>query len=136
MFPTALSTHPRVNTHFPSVSFEQVLLVGILGEDRITCSDAEVLDDVGGRVGSFGLLLTASALLVTLCVTLLTNDAAQNMASWTFHGNHRVGAVVGLVLCAMIPASLFAWQRHRNTTLLRSIEECPLVDEPDLSTRR
>ncbi len=118
------------------LSGQQVLLVGILGEDRIACSDAEVLEDVGGRICSFGLLFTAAALLIILCVTLLTNDAAETMASWTFRGNHRVGAVIGLVLCALVPTSLFAWQRHRNRRLLRLVEECPLVDEPNLPSHR
>lgn len=130
------------------VVLPQVLLVGVLGEDRITCIDEELGLSSGRRdapLGSdsrrrncgFCLLFTSTVLLVTMCISLLNNKAAQNMAAWTFHGDHRAGAVVGLVLCALVPSALFAWERHRNRELQRLIEEFPPADaESDRISRR
>lgn len=126
----------------------QVLLVGVLGEDRITCIDEELGQssekrdaplgsDSRRRKFGFFFLFKASALFVTMCVSLLTSKAAQNMAAWTFHGDHCAGAVVGLVLCALAPAGLFAWERHRSRQFQRLIEEFPPAGaESDRLSRR
>ncbi|CAN0080345.1 unnamed protein product [Scytosiphon promiscuus] len=108
-----------------STQEDQVLLVGILGEDRITCVNNR--DERGLDMLSFCCLIPAAATLVTLCITLLTNEAAQNMARWTFAGDHRVGAIVGLVLCASVPLALVAWVRHRRRKLAKFIETAPTV---------
>lgn len=103
----------------------QVLLVGILGEDRIICVNTE---DNGGMLKlSFCFLFAAAATLVILCITLLTNEAAQHMARWTFGGDHHLGAVVGLALCAFVPLALLAWVRHRRKKQARWIEDAPPV---------
>ncbi|CAM9247604.1 unnamed protein product [Hapterophycus canaliculatus] len=106
------------------------LLVGILGEDRITCVDT---DQWGKNAShSFCCLFAAAATLVTLCITLLTNEAAQNMAHWTFDGDHRAGAVVGLVLCVSIPLALLAWARFRIWRFARLIRDTsPAIVERD-----
>lgn len=110
---------------------EQALLVGILGEDRLTCTDEEMrgVSTKGCRRSIFFLAL-AVPLLVTMCVTLLTDEAAQVMATWTFDGtNYRVGAGIGLVLCLSIPTILYAYIRHRKVALVRLLERCPPADE-------
>lgn len=109
-----------------------MLLVGILGEDHIICSDAETSSELRGRMCSYCLVLTAAVVLIVMCITLLTNKAAQTMAA----RGHRVGAVVGIVVCVLIPSFLFAWQRHRHRKIIRLVEECPLVAKSDLPTRR
>ncbi|CAN0023178.1 unnamed protein product [Ectocarpus fasciculatus] len=110
----------------------KVLLVGILGEDRITCVDEEVLGASCADLccASFCFVLGTIVLFI-MCITLLTNEAAQNMAAWTFEGDHRVGAIVGLVLCTCVPLSLFVWKCRKSGKLLRSIRDCPLVAESD-----
>ncbi|CAN0358931.1 unnamed protein product [Ectocarpus sp. 12 AP-2014] len=121
-----------VGTEEPGRTPTKVLLVGILGEDRITCVDEDVL---GASVADFCCasfcFVLAAALLFTMCITLLTNEAAQNMAAWTFEGDYRVGAIIGLVLCTCVPPSLFVWKCRKSGKLLRSIRECPLVAESD-----
>lgn len=87
-----------------------------------------------GQCG-FCLLFVATVLLALMCVSLLTNKAAQNMASWTFHGNNKIGAIVGLVLCGSVPVSLFVWERYRSRELERLVEEFPPVD-PELDRAR
>ncbi|CAN0164191.1 unnamed protein product [Ectocarpus sp. 13 AM-2016] len=121
-----------VGTEQPGRTTRKVLLVGILGEDRITCVDDELM---GASVEdlccpSFCFVLGAAVLFI-MCITLLTNKAAQNMAAWTFEGDYRVGAVIGLVLCTCVPLSLFVWKCRKSGKLLRSIRECPLVAESD-----
>lgn len=108
------------------------MLVGILGEDRITCIDAEALGLASPGGWTYCPLYLAAATLIIMCITLLTNDAAQNMAAWTFAGNHHVGAVIGLVLCVSIPVSCFAFHRYKNRKVLEYFEECDLVAESDL----
>ncbi|CAM9531394.1 unnamed protein product [Ectocarpus sp. 12 AP-2014] len=110
----------------------KVLLVGILGEERITCIDEELLASSFSDLccSSFCFILAAVAVVV-MCITLLTNEAAQNMAAWTFEGDYRVGAIAGLVLSTCVPLSLFAWKCRKSGKLLRSIRECPLVAESD-----
>ncbi|CBN78446.1 expressed unknown protein [Ectocarpus siliculosus] len=121
-----------VGTEEPGRTPTKVLLVGILGEDRITCVGEDVL---GASVADFCCasfcFVLAAALLFIMCITLLTNEAAQNMAAWTFEGDHRVGAIIGLVLCTCVPLSLFVWKCRKSGKLLRSIRECPLVAESD-----
>lgn len=105
----------------------QVLLVGILGEDRLTWYDAEMLGFSvrGNRCGGITLVI-ASTLLIILCVALLTSEAAQVMAAWTFDGtNYRAGAVVGLVLCVSIPFALLACVVCNKARITRLIEEYP-----------
>lgn len=113
--------------------------MGILGEDSITCVDEKLgecsrkreafagLDSKRYKFG-FCFVVTATALLVTMCVALLVSEAAQHMAAWTFHGDHRAGAVVGLVLCTLVPTGLFVWERHRRRDLQRLIAEFPPAD--------
>lgn len=107
-----------------------MVLVGILGEDRITCIDAKTLGlSSPGTACAFFFLFAAAATLLIMCITLLTNDAAQNMAAWTFAGNYRAGAVIGLVLCVSGPLSCFAYYRHIARNLSGYFEECTLVAE-------
>eukprot|EP00903_Cladosiphon_okamuranus_P020866 g19162.t1 len=122
----------------------KVLLVGVLGEDRITCVNEELglpqpLEHFKAvvllrRLGFF-LLFVATVLLVLMCVSILTTKAAQNMAAWTFHGNNKAGAIVGLVICASVPVPLFTWTRYRNRELQRLVEGFPPVD-PELDRAR
>ncbi|CAM9770863.1 unnamed protein product, partial [Laminaria digitata] len=105
----------------------KVLLVGILGEDRLTCYDAEMFGFSvrGNRFGGITLVI-ASTLLIILCVALLTSEAAQVMAAWTFDGtNYRAGAVVGLVLSVSIPFALLACVVWNKARITRLIEEYP-----------
>lgn len=111
----------------------QVLLVGILGEDRVTCGVNDTHeDDPGKQVCAMICFALAIVLLIMLCVTLLTNDAARNMAAWTFEGDFTVGAVVGLVLCVSFPVLLGLWLFYRCRADGRLVAECPLVAESDL----
>lgn len=107
--------------------------MGILGEDRITCGVNDTYkDDPEKRSTSICCLILATVLLIIQCITLLTNDAAQNMAAWTFEGDFKVGAVVGLVLCLSFPALLCAWAFHRDSWNGRLVAGCPLVAESGL----
>ena len=118
------SLEPRTRTCMPS---RQVLLVGVLGEDRLTCVDAEILGfSIRGTPCASCTLVIATALLIILCVALLTNEAAQVMATWTFDGtDYRMGAVIGLVLCVSVPFALLAFVVYSKVTLSRLIQECP-----------
>lgn len=118
-------------SRFARFVFAQVLLVGILGEDHIICSDAEDPGELRGRMCSFYLLFTAAAVLIFMCIILLTNEAAQTMAP----GDHHVGAVVGITVCVLAPLSLVAWQRHRKRKMLRLAKKCTLGAKSDLPTR-
>lgn len=81
-------------------------------------------------------LFPSVATLVILCITLLTNEAAQNMARWTFDGDHRLGAVVGLVLCVSVPLALFVRVHHVRRKLARLIDEAsPAIVEADSTPR-
>ncbi|CAN0417089.1 unnamed protein product, partial [Ectocarpus fasciculatus] len=121
-----------VGTEQPGRTPTNVLLVGILGEDRITCIDREMLGSPLNHLWCLSSsFVLAAVLLLIMCITLLTNEAAQNMAAWTFEGDHRVGAIVGLVLCTCVPLSLFVWKWCKSGKLLRSIRDCPLVAESD-----
>lgn len=105
----------------------QVLLAGVLGEDCLTCYDGDMLGFSihKSRYGLYTLVI-ATALLVTFCVALLTSEAAQVMAVWTFHGtDYRTGAVIGLVICAFVPFGLLACVVYNKTTISRLIQECP-----------
>ncbi|CAB1113359.1 unnamed protein product [Ectocarpus sp. CCAP 1310/34] len=106
----------------------RVLLVGILGEDRITCIDHELLGSSSccRSCASFCLVL-AAVMLVTMCVALLTNEAAQHMAEWTFEGDYRIGAVVGLMLRSCVPLS-FAWNYRNSNKLFRLVKDCPVAE--------
>ena len=107
--------------------------MGILGEDRITCGINDTYEGPREfRVLAVCCLALAIALLTILCVTLLTNDAAQHMAAWTFEGDFRVGAVVGLVLLVSFPVLVGAWLLRRIRSSSRLVAECPLVAESDL----
>lgn len=115
------------------VSSRQVLLVGVLGEDRITCYDAEMLGLSMHRSRyAVCTLVIATTLLIILCVALLTSEAAQVMAAWTFHDtDYRTGAVIGLVLCVSTPFALLACVVYNKVTISRLIQECPpAVHEP------
>eukprot|EP00752_Nemacystus_decipiens_P003476 g3211.t1 len=122
----------------------KVLLVGILGEDRITRINLEMGLGRPHSAASalrrcdcgFILLFVATVLLVLMCVSLLTNKAAQHMAAWTFHGNSKVGAIFGLVLCGWVPPSVAAWVRHRNRELQRLVEGFPPADPDSDRARR
>ena len=118
------SLEPRTRTCMPS---RQVLLVGVLGEDRLTCVDAEILGfSIRGTPCASCTLVIATALLIILCVALLTNEAAQVMAAWTFDGtDYRTGAVIGLVLCVTVPFVLVASAVYSKATISRLIQECP-----------
>ncbi|CAN0300691.1 unnamed protein product [Scytosiphon promiscuus] len=114
----------------------RVMLVGVLGEDRISCIDEDLgisaerraapagSDSKRGKCGFFCLFVGAASLII-MCISLLTNRAAQKMATWTFEGDSRVGATVGLALCTLIPGTLFLWERLRDRQLKRLIEEFP-----------
>lgn len=111
--------------------------MGILGEDRITCINEEIglprpikpaAHALRWRQIGFFFLFVATVLLVLMCVTLLTNEAAQHFAAWTYDGNNEAGAIVGLVLCGSAPVSLFVWVRYRNRELQRLVEGFPAVD--------
>lgn len=110
---------------------QQVLLVGILGEDRLTYYGAEMLgfSISGARCGGFTLAI-ATTLLIIFCVALLTSEAAQVMAVWTFHGtNFHMGAVIGLVLCVSIPFSLLAFMVYIKATTTRLIQQLPAATD-------
>lgn len=107
----------------------QVLLVGILGEDRLTCIDEQALGLVFWK-GPAGIgmcfLGTATVFFVTLCGVLLSSEAAQVIAVYTFPGtNSRVGAVVGLVLCVSFPVAVLSILLRRRRTVMRLIQQCP-----------
>ena len=126
-------TPRHVHTH----TSVQVLLVGVLGEDHLTCIDGDLLGFSFSEVLSFSfpegstgmeviVVSIAIVLLVIFCVALLNNEAAQVMAVWTFPGtDFRNGAVVGLVLCVSIPITLLAWRMHIKAEIMRLIDEFP-----------
>lgn len=106
--------------------------MGILGEDRLTCIDPA---DFGfGKASILGCgcvsLSIAFTLLITLCVALLTSEAAQIMADWTFPGtNYRDGAVAGLVICGSFPFALLMSRNYIKAKLTRLFRDLrPLVD--------
>lgn len=99
-------------------------MVGILGEDRITCVETERVDCPRFP---FVCLFAGAAVLAVLCIGLLTSEALQVMARWTFDGDNRVGAVVGLALCAFVPLALLAWARYRTKRFARLIEKASPV---------
>lgn len=119
----------HLNPNVPHVT--QVLLVGILGEDRITCVDDQVLGSPSCCLSSASFCLVLGAvMLATMCFALRTNEATQHMADYTFEGDYRIGAVVGLVLRSCVPLP-FAWKYRKSSKRLRLVKDCPLVAEPD-----
>ena len=103
--------------------------MGVLGEDLITCDVGDVHKDHSRcRVLAVCCLTLGITLLAMLCITLLTNDAAQNMAAWTFEGDFRVGAVVGLALLVSVPVLLRVLLRRGIRSRARLLGQCPLVD--------
>lgn len=114
--------------------------MGILGENRITCSiddqPARDTDEATVRICACCCLVPGVTLLILLCVTLLTNDAAQNMAAWTFEGDHKAGAVVGLVLIVSFFVLCYVWLLHRKRNMARLVADCPLVAESDIPAER
>lgn len=104
--------------------------MGILGEDRITCGINDTYEDPPKkRIVAVCCLTLAIALLIIMCITLLTNDAAQNMAAWTFVGDFKIGAVVGLALLVSFPVLLGVWLLCRARSSSRLIAGCSLVAE-------
>lgn len=120
--------HPQPRMCMPP---RQVLLVGILGEDRLTCIDADILEAFMRVIWMGGVpLALATTLLTIFCVTLLTNKAAQLMAVWTFPGtDFRTGAVIGLALCLSIPFALLAYAVYVKATMTRLIQQYPPATE-------
>lgn len=111
--------------------------MGILGENRPTCLVDEALGlsfcksatGVATAIGVFFFGI-ATGLFVTLCVVLLSNEAAQVMAVWTFPGtNFRAGAVVGLVLCGSAPVAALAWWIHRRRTMMPLVQQIRPADD-------
>lgn len=110
--------------------------MGVLDEDRISCVDGQLgmshaqradflgSDSRRGKCGFF-LLFTAASSLFVMCISLLTNKAAQNMAARTYEGDNRVGAAVGLALSVLVPGSLLFWKRLRDKELQRLVAEFP-----------
>lgn len=109
--------------------------MGILGEDRITCIDGELLGfslcEIS-KFGTFGKLLTIAVcstgviLTIELCLQLLNSEATQLMAASMFQGtDSHSGAVIGLVLCAFFPVALLAWRMYLKVTIMRLIKQCP-----------
>ena len=122
--------HQRTTLHrVPTHDIDQVFLVGILGEDRLTCIDDQALG-LGLWKGPTGIgmcfLGTATVFFITLCVALLSSEAAQVIAIYTFPGtNPRAGAVIGLVLCVSVPVAVLALVMHRRRVVMRLIQQYP-----------
>lgn len=119
----AYSTPIYVHAH----AIAQVLLVGIFGEDRLTHLNNEIVgfNEHGTRLG-FKTLAVATTLLIIFCITLLSSEAAQVMAAWTFDGtDYRIGAAIGLVLCVSIPFALLAYVVYHKAATQRLIQEYP-----------
>lgn len=122
---TPRATLRNVHTH----TIVQVLLVGILGEDRLTCINGETLGFSFCETSTvMGIVVVsiATVLFFVLCVVLLNNEAAQVMAVWTFPGtNYRTRAVVGLVLCVLIPIAFLAWRMYIVAEITRLADQFP-----------
>lgn len=107
-----------------------MLLVGILGEDRLTCITPRMLENPDATImrGAFLVFFLGigDVLLIILCVTLLTSEASQVMASFTFPGtDYRSGAYVGLVICVFIPLIAWLWRAHKRAEFMRLVKEIP-----------
>lgn len=112
---TYLINFGRVN---PVPHGPQVLLVGVLGEDRITCIDREMLGSPLNQLWGFSIcFVLAAVILFVMCATLLTNEAAQIMAASAFEGDYRVGAVIGLVLYTCVPLPIATWKYCKSRKL-------------------
>ena len=111
-------------------------MVGILGEDRITCITPRLLENSDATTARDSYLVfclvIGDVLLIILCVALLTNEASQVMASFTFPGtDYRSGAYVGLVLCVFIPLITWLWRAHKRAEFTHLIEEMLGISDED-----
>lgn len=109
------------------------MLVGILGENSLTClNTADLGFSMRNLIGPGCVAFSLGTILLTiLCVALLTSEAAQVMADWTFPGtNSRDGAVIGLVMCGFFPFTLLTLTSYRKAKLARQIRNFPpIADE-------
>lgn len=106
-----------------------MLVVGILGEDRLTCIDPEDLGFPrrGLELGACAINM-AAVLFIAMCVMLLSSEVSQVMAADSFgRTNYRAGAAFGIVLCSSIPPALWMWKRHERAKLLQLIKAFPPV---------
>lgn len=72
----------------------------------------------------------AAVLLIIMGATLLTDEAAQVMAAWTFMGMYyRVVAVTGFVLSTLLPIVLYGWIIYNKMSLVRLAKGRPAADE-------
>lgn len=115
--------------HVQSNEFIQAFLVGILGEDRITCIGGKMLGSLCGDLYCFALPLllfaTGVILLIALCVLLLNNEAVQVMAVALFPGtDYRSASVFGLVLCVSVLVAVLAWILTLKQASMRLVEQC------------
>lgn len=127
--PTACAQPPCITLrHVRKHDFFQALLVGILGEDRITCVDGKMLGSSFDMVYCVALPLICFSsgviALITFCVLLLNNEATQvmgvNTFSWT---GYRRASVVGLVVCVSALVAVLALILTMKVKTMRMIEK-------------
>ena len=105
--------------------------MGILDENRITCVTPALPGYLKYTIsGGFFCLFVGISLFTTLGVVLLTNEAAQVMASFTFPAtNYRKGAYAGFAFCVCTPLAVWLRGLYRRAELMCLAKAFPGVAE-------